>query len=145
MKFTKEEIQKAIIGSAGIRRRILSTLNEGKKPEDQITRQALRERIENDPELLQLETDERENLDDVGEDAFEEALSKKEIWALKSWLKYRGRNRGYVERQEHTGKDGKDLPETKQQVVYVPIGDYAKIAQQEANEKADEEYPVEPE
>ncbi|MGV8142931.1 MAG: hypothetical protein ACP5NS_04860 [Candidatus Pacearchaeota archaeon] len=145
MKFTDEEIKAAIKGSSGIRKRVLAALNEGKPAEEQITRQSLQERIAGNPELLQLETDERANLDDTGEDAFEEALSKKEIWAIKSWLKYRGRERGFVERQEHTGKDGKDLPTTKQQVVYVPIGDYAKVMQQEANEKADQDYPVEPE
>lgn len=145
MKFTDEEIKAAIRKSSGIRKRILAVLNEGKEEKDQITRQSLQERIAGNPELLQLENDERANLDDIGEDAFEEALSNKEIWAIKSWLKYRGRERGYVERQELTGKGGKDLPATKQQVVYVPIGDYAKVVQQEANEKADQDYPVEPE
>jgi hypothetical protein len=143
MKFTDKEIKAAIIGSSGIRSRTLRALNTNKKPEDQITRQSLAERIDGNKELLSLESDERENLDDIGEDAFEEALTKKEKWAINAWLKYKGRKRGYIERQEHTGKDGKDLPSTKQQVVYVPIGDYAKIAEAEANKRAEEEYPVE--
>ena len=142
MKFTDEEIKKAIKGSSGIRRRILRALNDGKPEEEKLSRQGLAQRIADNPDLLQLEIEEREELDDKGEDAFEEAVEKKEKWAINAWLKYRGRERGYVERQELTGKGGKDLPTAKQQVVYVPVGDYAKMIQEEANKKADEDYPV---
>lgn len=142
MKFTDEEIKKAIKGTGGIRTAILEALNSGRKPEDQITTQGLKQRIEENEELQEAVEAERDSFDDVAERKFKEALDKGEKWAVNAWLRYRGRNRGYVERQEHTGKDGKDLPETKQQIIYVPVGDYAKISQQETNEKADKEFPI---
>lgn len=38
-----------------------------------------------------------------------EALKKKEAWALKFTLATKGKNLGWVERSEHTGKDGQAL------------------------------------
>jgi hypothetical protein len=53
--------------------------------------------------------DERERMIDTAESALYVALSKQEAWAVSLVLKTIGKNRGYVERHEVTGKDGENL------------------------------------
>jgi len=48
----------------------------------------------------------RESLADDAESAVAVAVSKREPWAISFVLRTLGRSRGYVERQEVTGKDG---------------------------------------
>lgn len=96
-KFTDDQIKAAIPGSYGIMGNVLKRLNMGVDDDaNQITRQGLHERFKNSAELKQLLEDERAKIDDMGEDAFQQALYGKEDWAVKEWLKYRGRPRGYI-------------------------------------------------
>ena len=145
MKISNEELKVAIIGSSAIMRDILDRVNEGKKESEQITIQGLHQRIKESPEFSELMAREKDEIDDIGETQFTKALKAGEKWAIQGWLKYRGRERGYVERQELTGKGGKDLPAAKTEIIYVPAGDYARVAAKEATERADEEYPIDPE
>lgn len=53
--------------------------------------------------------DAREEMLDVGESALYRAVIRGEAWAVCFLLKTQGKGRGYVERQELTGKDGEEL------------------------------------
>lgn len=74
-----------------------------------LTRTTLLNNINADPELKQLLAEERERMLDNAEDKLGQAVSGGEAWAVCFTLKTQGKGRGYVERQEHTGKDGDDL------------------------------------
>lgn len=50
--------------------------------------------------------DAREAMGDTAELALYKAISNGEGWAIAFYLRTQGRGRGYVERQEVTGKDG---------------------------------------
>lgn len=58
------------------------------------------------PELKQALADTRESMMDHAESALRNAAIKGEGWAVCFMLKCLGKSRGYVERQELTGKDG---------------------------------------
>lgn len=49
---------------------------------------------------------ERNRMVDVAEQKLYEAIQRGESWAIALMLKTKGKDRGYVERQETTGKDG---------------------------------------
>ena len=59
---------------------------------------------------------ERGMMIDTAEIALWKALQNSEAWAVSLVLKTIGKNRGYVERQELTGKDGEKLQPT----IYLP-------------------------
>lgn len=74
------------------------------------TRDAVKKRAERHPERLQSIID--ENLDIAEEGLHSLMRSKKEnirFRAIEFYLKTKGKSRGYVERSELTGKDGKTL------------------------------------
>lgn len=58
------------------------------------------------PHLRQIIADAGEALVDKAELAVEKAIDNGEGWAIALVLKTKGKPRGYVERQEHTGADG---------------------------------------
>lgn len=146
-KATKAQIKAAMKGSGGIYLQILqnlkrivnaqkidehfktlSKLDEKGKSEamqkfvadlpDVMTRQAMRERVTNDDDLQALMLAESELLDDLGESAFARALQAGQPWAVKQWLKYKGRGRNYIPamKMDHT-TDDKPLPPT---LIYFP-------------------------
>lgn len=62
--------------------------------------------------------DAREAMGDTAELALYNAIIGGEGWAIAFYLRTQGRNRGYVERQELTGKDGGPLAvEVVEQIV----------------------------
>jgi predicted transcriptional regulator len=74
-----------------------------------VTRSTIYSHIEKRPELKKLIQDEREAMLDDAESELYKQAKRGNITALIFMLKTRGRERGYVERQEHTGADGKDI------------------------------------
>lgn len=126
MKFTNKQIIKAMRGTAGIYWHIqynlknLTNLDKSKSSgmvrledmqkddEPVISRQALHERINNNPELKAVFLEERESIDDLGESALINAIQKKEPYAVTLWTKYRGRARGYAPAAE-LDKDDKPV------------------------------------
>lgn len=63
--------------------------------------------IDEFPDLKDVVEDERESLLDVAEKTlFDKAITERDTTSLIFLLKTQGRNRGYVERKEHTGTDG---------------------------------------
>lgn len=61
------------------------------------------------PTVAQALLDAREAMTDVAEMALYDAIVARESWAVTLYLKTIGKSRGYVERQEVTGKDGDSL------------------------------------
>lgn len=74
-----------------------------------VTRQSVSEYINRRPALAALLADAREEMVDNAESALGRAVVSGEAWAVCFTLKTQGKGRGYVERQEITGKDGDDL------------------------------------
>ena len=77
-----------------------------------ITRQSVWDRIERHPQLQEALKDVKETYLDLAESQLIRAMKLGERWAIKYYLNTQGKDRGYVERHEHTGKEGKPLPLT---------------------------------
>lgn len=71
-----------------------------------ITRATLYRFIEENPELEVVRTEAREAMIDVAEDKLTVAVERGELKAVMFYLRTQGKERGYTERQEVTGKDG---------------------------------------
>lgn len=80
-----------------------------------VSRQAVLNWINEDPEAQQALKDARETALDNAEDALGNAVKNGDAWAVCFFLKTQGKGRGYVERQELSGKDGGPI-ETKTNV-----------------------------
>jgi hypothetical protein len=63
----------------------------------------------------------RERITDIAESKLYLAIDVGESWAIQYYLRTQGKNRGYVERQEITGKDGDPLAPLI--TVYMPTKD----------------------
>lgn len=61
------------------------------------------------PRVAEALHEERESMTDVAEMALFDAIKGGEGWAVCFYLKTQGKERGYVERHEFTGKDGEAL------------------------------------
>jgi hypothetical protein len=66
-------------------------------------------RIHRTPVLRQALDDVIERYIDLAESKLLAAIGKGEGWAICFFLKCKGKHRGYVERQEHTGSDGGEI------------------------------------
>lgn len=71
-----------------------------------VTRWALQKRIANNKELQQLVADAREETVDLAESMAKQQIREGNTAMIIFTLKTLGKERGYVERQEITGKDG---------------------------------------
>ena len=74
-----------------------------------VTRSTIYSHIEKRPELKDLIQDERESMLDDAESELYKQAKRGNTTALIFMLKTRGKERGYVERQEITGKDGNSI------------------------------------
>jgi predicted transcriptional regulator len=99
--FTTEQVIKAIKEKKGIVSSVADTLG--------VSRLTVYNYINRHATVQQALQDERERMIDTAESALYVALSKQEAWAVSLVLKTIGKNRGYVERHEVTGKDGENL------------------------------------
>jgi hypothetical protein len=74
-----------------------------------VTRQAVHQFVKNHPTLAEVATECRESMKDHAESSLQRALLAGEAWAVCFYLKCQAKDRGYVERTEHTGADGEPL------------------------------------
>lgn len=74
-----------------------------------VTRRALYKRIDDSEELQQVLKDARETLVDVAESQLLKQIKRGNTAAIIFTLKTQGKERGYVERTEITGKDGEEI------------------------------------
>lgn len=68
------------------------------------------EYIDRHPELSQVRRDAREEQKDIAEIALAKAVQEGQAWAVCFYLKTQAKDRGYVQRSEHSGPDGVALP-----------------------------------
>lgn len=81
------------------------------------------------PTVAEAYKESKETMLDVAEGKLYQAIGKGESWAICFYLKTQGKQRGYVERQEFTGKDGNPLqmvfkdvdPETKKMLSELKV------------------------
>jgi hypothetical protein len=96
-------------------------------------RSSVHVKIQEDDALRQLLADEREKMLDDAEDKLGGAVRKGEAWAVCFTLKTQGKERGYTERQELTGKDGTALV-PQRFIVEVVSSDSASSDNESQNE-----------
>lgn len=97
-----------------------------------VTRRALYDFIERNPELNDVRTAARESLLDVAEDQLASHIQQGEIRAITFYLKTQGKDRGYTERQEITGKDGGSILARQEAASLTDLSpaDLAKLIQE---------------
>lgn len=117
-KFTDEELEKAIREAHGILAHAARILSKGGR---RITRQAIEQRIATTPELQAVAYQEREALTDFAENKLFELIKAGDKTSIIFYLKCKAKNRGYVERQELTGKDGLPIASGKIEPVEVTV------------------------
>lgn len=101
MKVTLEQVEEALVKNRGL-------LNPAAR-DLEISRAALVSRINNHPELKEVLNQCREAIVDDAEYKLFEALDRSEKWAIMLILQSIGKNRGYANSTEITGKDGADF------------------------------------
>ncbi len=92
IRTTIKQCKEAIRKNHGFITRAAKALN--------ITRDALAKRIQVNPELQEVVEDVRESRLDLAEDGLLQALIDNERWAIEYFLKFKGRDRGYVKVSE---------------------------------------------
>lgn len=97
-QFTAKQFIDAIPGSAGIVTTIAKRVG--------CSWHTCKKYIETYPTIRDAYQDECESLTDYAESKLIEAIKAGDLAAVKYYLSTKGKNRGYSERQEVTGKDG---------------------------------------
>lgn len=96
--YTAKQFIEAIPGTGGIISKIAERVD--------CTWHTAKKYIDNYATVQQAYDDECERILDLAESALIKSISEQQAWAVKYILSTKGKNRGYVERQEITGKDG---------------------------------------
>ncbi|WP_020476476.1 hypothetical protein [Zavarzinella formosa] len=86
-----------------------------------VSRTTVHEFIRKHPDLQAAVRDARESLIDVAESVLYKAVLNGEAWAVCFTLKTQGRFRGYVQRQEHTGRDGEAIIYEHNGTAFTPL------------------------
>ena len=107
-KFEDDEIAEAIRASFGLLGVAARTLSRIDKTHT-ISRQAIEKRVNASPELQEVVRQSIEAMTDFAENKLYELIKEGDKTAIIFYLKCKAKNRGYVERQEMTGKDGQPL------------------------------------
>lgn len=106
-KVTDEQLIDAIKKNAGIVSGILTTLK--KEYGIEVTRDAIYKRKESTPAIAAAFTEAEETVLDVAESKLLTAINKGEMKPIMFYLRTKGKRRGYAERQEITGAEGKPV------------------------------------
>ena len=99
-KFTEAQVEKALTKAATV---------TGAAQILDCTRKTVYDYMDKYPDLKNAIHDAREQMLDVAETALMSNIKDKHPSSVFFFLKTMGKNRGYVERVENTGKDGKDI------------------------------------
>lgn len=110
--YSAEEAVKAIRGSGGFVSVIAERLG--------CTRQTVYNLCERFATVAEALKDERESTKDEAESQLLNNIRKGDNTAIIFFLKTQAKDRGYIERQELTGKDGENLPATRIEIVNAP-------------------------
>jgi len=107
-RMTKDKVEQALVKSKGLLSFAAQLLG--------CNRSTIYDYLEKWPDLKQVVADQREGLIDAAESRLLGNIDRGDTTAIIFFLKTQGRGRGYVERQEVTGKDGGAI-ETKATVT----------------------------
>ena len=118
---TDDEIIEALQATKGIITLACSWLLKNKGI--RITRQTIHRRINKSKKVADARKEIDEATLDFAEGKLLQLLNEGDKTALIFYLKTKGKARGYTERQELTGKDGKELNAPKSDVVIVRLPD----------------------
>jgi len=88
-----------------------------------VSRTAVQQLIKKRASLQEVLSDSREGMLDNVESALYKAALAGEAWAVCFFLKTQGKSRGYIERQEVTGKDGESLANKNDHNIFVTSDD----------------------
>ena len=91
-KVTKNTFRQAVVGTGGIMLSIGNNLG--------VSRQAVYEFCNKNPDMMQLRYEEEEKIVDIAENGLFTKAKDKEMWAVKYLLATKGKRRGYTEKQE---------------------------------------------
>lgn len=97
-RYTAEQVIAALRAARGLASVAARTLG--------CSRQTVQNYIERHPTVRAAQHDAREEIIDLAEGRFYEAINRGESWAVMAALRTIGKDRGYTERTETTGKDG---------------------------------------
>jgi len=100
-KHTEEQVKEALVKCAGVLLHAAKALG--------VDRTSLTRRIKKNPDLKEHHERCREVNIDIAESQLFELIRNGQANAIIFYLKCQAKHRGYVERLEQTGKDGKDL------------------------------------
>lgn len=106
--FSSEQVLKAIKGSKGNISKIAKKLK--------CNWHTAKKYIESFEETKKAYNDENEQVLDIADEKLYQLVEEGDLGAIKWLQSTKGKHRGYVQRQEHTGKDGDKL----QTVIYLP-------------------------
>lgn len=102
-QFTVDQVADALKAGRGLRSLAAAHLG--------CNRRTISRMLQRHPELRDVAHDEDEAQKDIAEGKLFEAIGKGQAWAICFYLKCKAKDRGYVERQEHSGPGGKPLLE----------------------------------
>ena len=97
-RLTKASVEKALLEHAGILSKAAEALG--------VSRQAVYNFIEKNPELEDVRAEATEMLIDVAEGHMKTAIAAGDLKTIRWYLERQGKNRGYNTRSELTGADG---------------------------------------
>lgn len=112
-KFTPQQVAEALRASKGMVYVAARTLG--------CSANTIYNYIERYKAVKEVMKQERGVMVDTAELALWTALQNKEAWAISLVLKTLGKDRGYIERQEHTGADGSPIAVISPQVFLPPV------------------------
>lgn len=99
--FTIQQVGAALIASRGLRADAAKHLG--------CNRRTVQRMIDRHAELREVAAEVDEAQKDMAESKLFDSIEAREPWAIQFYLRCKAKDRGYVERNELTGKDGKPL------------------------------------
>lgn len=91
------------------------------------------------PAVQEAIDNQREAVTDIAELKLFQSIRRGEAWAVCFYLKTQGKRRGYVERMEHTGKDGNPLEVEEVDAKTKLLSKLNRVSPSEGEGKADPE------
>lgn len=117
-RFDEEEIEEALHAAHGLVASAARMLSTTKR---KITRQGVQKYIDKSEHLKAVLHEERETLKDFAEGELYKLMKNGDKAAIMFFLKCQAKERGYIERQEFTGRDGSPLSADKAVPLEVKI------------------------
>jgi len=112
-KISKKKFIKAVEGTGGVLTTIAINCS--------VTRATVYSFLEKNPDMKLVVEEESEKIIDLAENKLFVKINNNQDWAIRYLLSTKGKKRGYIERNELTGKDGEPLEGPR---IFKPSKDY---------------------